>query len=124
MLGQRQLVALSSLLFEDLSDFILEEAKATVARCFKTQIQEGQDAILSYHMVIAIAHQLLTVKHAGRIPVSADGRIIEEGTHDALIDQGGHYAELYNTYFRHQSLEYINEAKWRVTLEPEELAAD
>jgi len=35
------------------------------------------------------------------------GRIIAEGTHDSLLAQGGHYAELYNTYFRHQSLEYI-----------------
>jgi ATP-binding cassette subfamily B protein len=37
------------------------------------------------------------------------GEIIEEGTHDALMGQGGHYAELYNTYFRHQSLEYIEQ---------------
>jgi hypothetical protein len=36
------------------------------------------------------------------------GQIIEEGNHDSLIQQGGHYAELYNTYFRHQSLEAIN----------------
>jgi ATP-binding cassette subfamily B protein len=53
-----------------------------------------------------------------------NGRTIEEGTHDSLIEQAGHYAELYNTYVRHQSLEYINEAKWRVTMEPEELAGD
>ena len=73
---------------------------------------------------IVIAHRLSTVKHADRIIVMKDGEIIEEGNHDGLMDQGGHYAELYNTYFRHQSLEYINEAKWRVTLEPNELATN
>ena len=38
------------------------------------------------------------------------GKIIEEGSHDELLEAGGHYAELYNTYFRHQSLEYIEES--------------
>jgi ATP-binding cassette subfamily B protein len=47
------------------------------------------------------------VKHADRIIVIKEGRIIEEGNHESLLAAGGHYAELYNTYFRHQSLEYI-----------------
>jgi len=51
---------------------------------------------------------LSTVKNADRIVVMGNGRIIEEGTHHSLMASSGHYAELYNTYFRHQSLAYIN----------------
>jgi hypothetical protein len=47
----------------------------------------------------------------GRIIVLSQGKIIEEGSHQSLLNQGGHYAELYNTYFRHQSLEYIEQAR-------------
>jgi ABC-type multidrug transport system fused ATPase/permease subunit len=71
---------------------------------------------------IVIAHRLSTVKHADRIIVMADGGIIEEGDHDGLMAQGGHYAELYNTYFRHQSLEYIEAKSWQ--LETGDVAAD
>jgi ABC-type multidrug transport system fused ATPase/permease subunit len=55
---------------------------------------------------IVIAHRLSTVKHADRIIVLKAGRVIEEGSHDMLLRRGGHYAELYNTYFRHQSPDY------------------
>ncbi len=61
---------------------------------------------------IVIAHRLSTVRHADRIIVMDHGRIIEEGTHDTLLARGGHYAELYNTYFRHQSLEALNRPVW------------
>jgi ATP-binding cassette subfamily B protein len=67
--------------------------------------------ILARSTSILIAHRLSTVRSADRIIVLRQGKIIEEGDHDALIEQGGHYAELYNTYFRHQSLSYIENAR-------------
>ena len=53
---------------------------------------------------IVIAHRLSTVKDADRIIVLDHGKIIEEGSHEKLIDQGGEYAILYDTYFRHQEI--------------------
>ena len=120
-MGQRQLVALARALLKDPSIFILDEATASVDPFTEAQIQEGLETIMEDRTAIVIAHRLSTVKNADRIIVMKDGEIIEQGTHDGLLTQQGHYADLYNTYFRHQSLEYINAGTWKVTLEPDEL---
>jgi len=105
-MGQRQLVALARVLLKDPAIFILDEATASVDPFTEAQIQEGLETIMRDRTAIVIAHRLSTVKHADRTIVMKNGRTIEEGTHDELMARGGHYAELYNTYFRHQELDY------------------
>jgi ABC-type multidrug transport system fused ATPase/permease subunit len=106
-MGQRQLVALARVLLKDPAILILDEATASVDPFTETQLQEGLELVMQDRTSIVIAHRLSTVRHADRIIVLKNGRIIEEGDHQELLAQGGHYAELYNAYFRHQSLEYV-----------------
>ena len=105
-LGQRQLVALARLLMQDPAVVILDEATASVDPLTEAQIQEALDVALADRTAIVIAHRLSTIQEADRIIVLDKGRIIEDGTHNGLLASGGHYAHLFNTYFRHQSPDY------------------
>ncbi|MAT96861.1 MAG: ABC transporter [Anaerolineaceae bacterium] len=105
-LGQRQLVALARVLLQNPAILLLDEATASIDPLTEAQVQDALATVLQNRTSIVIAHRLSTVRAADRIIVLRDGQIIEEGSHDTLLAQGGHYAELYTTYFRHQSLEY------------------
>ncbi len=110
-MGQRQLVSLLRVLVQKPAIFVLDEATASIDPFTEWQIQQALNLILKESTSILIAHRLSTVKAADRIIVLRQGQIIEEGNHDGLLAQGGHYATLYNTYFRHQSLAYIEESR-------------
>jgi ATP-binding cassette subfamily B protein len=109
-MGQRQMVSLMRVLVQKPAIFILDEATASIDPFTEWQIQQALNMILSHTTSILIAHRLSTVKAADRIIVLEDGAIIEEGNHDRLMADAGHYANLYNTYFRHQSLAYVEQA--------------
>lgn len=110
-MGQRQIVALIRVLIQKPVIFILDEATASIDPFTEWQIQQTLNRILSETTSILIAHRLSTVKASDRIIVLERGKIIEEGSHAQLLKADGHYANLYNTYFRHQSLAYIEQAK-------------
>jgi ATP-binding cassette subfamily B protein len=110
-MGQRQLVALMRVLVQNPAIFILDEATASIDPFTEWQIQQALNLVLKNATSILIAHRLSTVKAADRIVVMQKGMIIEQGNHDGLLKQNGHYAELYNTYFRHQSLAYVEQVK-------------
>jgi ATP-binding cassette subfamily B protein len=110
-MGQRQLVSLMRVLVHRPAIFILDEATASIDPFTEWQIQQALNMILAHTTSILIAHRLSTVKAADRIIVLEHGEIIEEGNHQGLLAQAGHYATLYNTYFRHQSLAYVEQAR-------------
>ena len=109
-MGQRQLVEFARVMLKNPKILILDEATASIDPLTEAQIQENLQKLMKGRTTIIIAHRLSTVRKVDRIIVLDHGKIIEEGSHDELMAKGGFYATLYDTYFRHQSFEYIEHA--------------
>ncbi|MHA1667496.1 MAG: ABC transporter ATP-binding protein [Candidatus Heimdallarchaeaceae archaeon] len=107
--GQRQMISFARTLLTNPKILILDEVTAAVDAYTEWKIQEALEKLLSNRTSIVIAHRLTTVKNSDRIIVMDHGEIIEEGKHEDLMKRGGLYAELYETYFKHQSAEWISE---------------
>ncbi|MGH2942579.1 MAG: ABC transporter ATP-binding protein, partial [Solirubrobacteraceae bacterium] len=96
--GQRQLVAFARALAADPRILILDEATSNVDLHTEGRIEEGMRRLLAGRTAIVIAHRLSTIRQAGRIVVLDGGRIVEQGTHDELLDAEGAYWRLYRDW--------------------------
>lgn len=109
--GQRQRIAIARAILRDAPILLLDEATSALDAESETLVQKALDQAISRRTTIVIAHRLATVLKADRILVIDAGRIIEEGTHQSLIRQGGLYAKLARLQFETGSDEVVTLVK-------------
>lgn len=103
--GQRQLVSFARALLADPQIFIMDEATSSIDTETEQLIQQGLETIFRGRTSFVVAHRLSTIRRADRILVIGGGRIIESGTHRELLQQRGHYHDLYTSQFRREQSE-------------------
>ena len=98
--GQKQRLSIARVFLKNPPILILDEATSALDNTTEILIQQALDELCIGRTTLVVAHRLSTIKNADEIAVVADGKIIEQGTHDALLALGGEYAKLYNLQFR------------------------
>ena len=101
--GQKQLLTIARAMLQGAPMLILDEATSSVDTRTELLIQRAMDQLTENRTSFVIAHRLSTIKNANLILVMKDGDVIESGTHDTLMQQGGFYAALYNSQFEQAS---------------------
>lgn len=97
--GQKQLLTIARVVLANPNILILDEATSNVDTRTEIEIQKAMNALMSGRTTFIIAHRLSTIRDADKILVMRDGDIIEQGTHDELMDKAAFYADLYNSQF-------------------------
>ena len=97
--GQKQLLTIARAILANNPVLILDEATSSIDTRTEKRIQKAMDNLMKGRTSFIIAHRLSTIKDADMILVMKDGDIVEQGTHDQLLEKGGFYADLYNSQF-------------------------
>lgn len=100
--GQKQRLCIARIFLKDPAILILDEATSALDNTTELLIQQSLDRLCEGRTTLVVAHRLSTIKNADEIAVIGEGRILEQGTHDALLAQDGLYAELYRKQFREE----------------------
>ncbi len=103
--GQKQRLSIARVFLKNPPILILDEATSALDNTTEILIQDALDELCRGRTTLVVAHRLSTIKNADEIAVVADGKIVEQGTHDSLIALGGEYAELYRLQFRANKVE-------------------
>ena len=101
--GQKQLLTIARAMVQNNPMLILDEATSSVDTRTELITQKAMDQLTQHRTSFVIAHRLSTIKNADLILVLKDGDIIEQGTHEQLLAEGGFYADLYNSQFEKAS---------------------
>ena len=97
--GQRQRIAIARAILKDAPILIMDEATSALDTESERHIQSQMEKVMEGRTTLVIAHRLSTIERADLIVVMDQGRIVEQGTHKALLARGGAYAQLHNLQF-------------------------
>jgi ABC-type multidrug transport system fused ATPase/permease subunit len=106
--GQRQRVAIARAILADPRILVLDEATSSLDSESEAMIQDGLRALRRGRTTFVIAHRLSTIRSADQILVLEEGRIVERGTHDELLEAAGRYRQLYDKQYRFERDRFIN----------------